>query len=114
MWCGILLSRSAFEGDSITIPPDSDQYSSAKAGRTIIARVPQGKTALAVEGDVNLKLAGKVAFVTGSTAGIGFAIAQSLATEGAQVYMNGRTQERVDAAMAKTLSAAADRQAHQL
>jgi NAD(P)-dependent dehydrogenase (short-subunit alcohol dehydrogenase family) len=50
--------------------------------------------------DVNLKLAGKVALVTGSTAGIGFAIAQSLAIEGAHVYVNGRTQKRVDAAMA--------------
>jgi len=49
---------------------------------------------------VNLKLAGKVALVTGSTAGIGFAIAQSLAIEGAHVYVNGRTQKRVDAAMA--------------
>ncbi len=45
--------------------------------------------------DVNLKLAGKVALVTGSTAGIGFAIAQSLAIEGAHVYVNGRTQKRV-------------------
>src|ERR1700731_511525 len=57
-----------------------------------------------VEGDVNLKLAGKVALVTGSTAGIGFAIAQSLAIEGAHVYVNGRTQERVDARMAATRS----------
>jgi len=56
---------------------------------------------------VNLKLAGKVALVTGSTAGIGFAIAQSLAIEGAHVYVNGRTQERVDAAMAAIRSHAA-------
>jgi len=49
---------------------------------------------------MDLKLAGKIALVTGSTAGIGLAIAKSLATEGAHVYVNGRTQERVDAAMA--------------
>jgi NAD(P)-dependent dehydrogenase (short-subunit alcohol dehydrogenase family) len=49
---------------------------------------------------VDLKLAGKVALVTGSTAGIGFAIANSLASEGAQVYVNGRTQPRVDSALA--------------
>jgi NAD(P)-dependent dehydrogenase (short-subunit alcohol dehydrogenase family) len=49
---------------------------------------------------VDLKLTNKVALVTGSTAGIGFAIAQSLAAEGAHVYLNGRTQKRVDAAVA--------------
>jgi NAD(P)-dependent dehydrogenase (short-subunit alcohol dehydrogenase family) len=49
---------------------------------------------------VDLKLIGKVALITGSTAGIGFAIAKSLASEGAHVYLNGRTQERVDAATA--------------
>jgi len=53
---------------------------------------------------MDLKLAGKVALVTGSTAGIGFAIAQSLAIEGAHVYVNGRTQKRVDAATAAVRS----------
>ncbi|HEY2125040.1 MAG TPA: SDR family oxidoreductase [Chthoniobacterales bacterium] len=37
--------------------------------------------------------------MTGSTAGIGFAIAQALAQEGARVIVNGRTQVRVDAAL---------------
>lgn len=50
--------------------------------------------------DMDLKLTGKVALVTGSTAGIGFAIAKSLAIEGAHVYVNGRTQTCLDAAMA--------------
>src|SRR6202046_585080 len=49
---------------------------------------------------MDLKLANKTALVTGSTAGIGLAIAQSLAREGAQVWVNGRTQQRVDAAIA--------------
>src|SRR5580692_7647932 len=53
---------------------------------------------------MDLKLAGKIALVTGSTAGIGLAIAKSLATEGAHVYVNGRTQERADAAMAEIRS----------
>jgi NAD(P)-dependent dehydrogenase (short-subunit alcohol dehydrogenase family) len=58
------------------------------------------------EGTVDLKLTHKVVLVTGSTAGIGFAIARSLASEGAHVYLNGRTQERVDRAMAAIRSQA--------
>lgn len=49
---------------------------------------------------MDLKLTGKLALVTGSTAGIGFAIARSLAAEGAHVFVNGRTRKRVDAAVA--------------
>ena len=45
---------------------------------------------------MNLRLDGKKALVTGSTAGIGFAIARALAREGASVVITGRTQERVD------------------
>jgi NAD(P)-dependent dehydrogenase (short-subunit alcohol dehydrogenase family) len=56
---------------------------------------------------VDLNLSGKIALITGSTAGIGFAIAKSLANEGAHVYVNGRTQERVNAAMAAIRSHAA-------
>src|SRR5450432_2964859 len=48
---------------------------------------------------MDLQLAGKRALVTGSTAGIGFAIAQELAAEGALVVVNGRTQQRVDDAV---------------
>lgn len=48
---------------------------------------------------MNLQLNGKTALVTGSTAGIGFAIAEALAAEGARVIVNGRTQPRVDAAI---------------
>jgi NAD(P)-dependent dehydrogenase (short-subunit alcohol dehydrogenase family) len=50
---------------------------------------------------MNLQLEGKRALVTGSTAGIGFAIAEALANEGATVIVNGRTQKRVDEALAK-------------
>ncbi len=50
---------------------------------------------------MDLQLSGKLALVTGSTAGIGYAIAESLAMEGARVVINGRTQARVDAALAK-------------
>jgi NAD(P)-dependent dehydrogenase (short-subunit alcohol dehydrogenase family) len=46
---------------------------------------------------VDIKLKGKTALITGSTAGIGLAIAKTLADEGAYVYLNGRTQARVDA-----------------
>jgi NAD(P)-dependent dehydrogenase (short-subunit alcohol dehydrogenase family) len=54
---------------------------------------------------VDLRLTGKIALVTGSTAGIGFAIAKALASDGAHVYVNGRTQERVDVAVAVQLLA---------
>jgi NAD(P)-dependent dehydrogenase (short-subunit alcohol dehydrogenase family) len=49
---------------------------------------------------MDLRIAGKTALVTGSTAGIGLAIAQSLAREGAHVWVNGRTQQRVEDASA--------------
>jgi NAD(P)-dependent dehydrogenase (short-subunit alcohol dehydrogenase family) len=47
---------------------------------------------------MDLQLDGKRALVTGSTVGIGFAIAKALAEEGAQVIVNGRTEERVSEA----------------
>ena len=45
---------------------------------------------------MELELKNKLALVSGSTAGIGFAIAQTLAREGAKVIVNGRTQAAVD------------------
>jgi NAD(P)-dependent dehydrogenase (short-subunit alcohol dehydrogenase family) len=48
---------------------------------------------------MNLGLHGKLAAISGSTAGIGLAIASTLAEEGARVVINGRTQARVDAAL---------------
>jgi len=44
---------------------------------------------------MDLKLRGKRALITGSTAGIGFAIARGLARERAEVIVNGRTEEKV-------------------
>jgi NAD(P)-dependent dehydrogenase (short-subunit alcohol dehydrogenase family) len=44
---------------------------------------------------MDLRLDGKRALVTGSTGGIGFAIAEGLAREGAEVIVNGRSEERV-------------------
>ena len=48
---------------------------------------------------MDLQLDGKLALVSGSTAGIGFAIANALAREGARVIVNGRSDERVASAM---------------
>jgi len=49
---------------------------------------------------MELKLTKKIALVTGSTAGIGYAIAASLAREGATVIVNGRAAAAVDGAVA--------------
>ena len=49
---------------------------------------------------MNLHLENKLALVSGSTAGIGFAIAKALAAEGARVIVNGRTEARVKEAIA--------------
>jgi NAD(P)-dependent dehydrogenase (short-subunit alcohol dehydrogenase family) len=50
---------------------------------------------------MDLQLKNRVALVSGSTAGIGYAIADALLREGARVIVNGRTQAAVDAAVAK-------------
>ena len=50
---------------------------------------------------MDLGLRGKVALVSGSTAGIGYAIAEALVREGARVIVNGRTPQSVDAAISK-------------
>jgi NAD(P)-dependent dehydrogenase (short-subunit alcohol dehydrogenase family) len=68
-------------------------------------RLPTG--AITYSSCMDLQLTGKVALVTGSTAGIGYAIAAALAREGARVIINGRTQRGVDAALAKLAPIAA-------
>ncbi len=50
---------------------------------------------------MDLELTGKLALITGSTAGIGFAISEALAREGADVIVTGRKQERVDEAVTR-------------
>jgi NAD(P)-dependent dehydrogenase (short-subunit alcohol dehydrogenase family) len=56
---------------------------------------------------MNIDLSGKTALVTGSTSGIGHAIAKGLAATGASVVVNGRTQAKVDAAAAALATAVA-------
>jgi NAD(P)-dependent dehydrogenase (short-subunit alcohol dehydrogenase family) len=55
---------------------------------------------------MKIDLSGKTALVTGSTSGIGHAIAKGLAVAGANVVVNGRTQAKVDIAVAAISSAA--------
>ena len=50
---------------------------------------------------MDLKLTGKKALISGSTAGIGYAIASRFLAEGASVIINGRSQESVDQAIAE-------------
>lgn len=50
---------------------------------------------------MKIDLSGKRAIVTGSTAGIGFAIAHGLAGSGAEVLINGRSEKSVEAAVKK-------------
>lgn len=50
---------------------------------------------------MNLELTNRAALITGSTGGIGYAIAHGLAAEGARVVLTGRTQASVDSALAR-------------
>jgi NAD(P)-dependent dehydrogenase (short-subunit alcohol dehydrogenase family) len=57
---------------------------------------------------MKIDLSGKTVLVTGSTSGIGQAVAKGLAAAGASVVVNGRTQSRVDAAIAAIAKALPD------
>jgi NAD(P)-dependent dehydrogenase (short-subunit alcohol dehydrogenase family) len=57
---------------------------------------------------MKIDLSGKTALVTGSTSGIGNAVARGLASAGAAVVVNGRTQTKVDAAVAALAKALPD------
>src|SRR5712664_3549674 len=63
------------------------------------------------EPPMDLQLTNKKALVTGSTAGIGFAIASLLAQEGASVVVNGRSQGRVEEAVRSIKKGSKDAQA---
>ena len=57
---------------------------------------------------MHIDLTGKTAIVTGSTGGIGFAIAKGLADSGASVVINGRQQEAVDHSISQLREQVAD------
>ena len=52
---------------------------------------------------MDLELNGKMALISGSTKGIGFAVAELLAREGAKVILNGRTEDAVSASQKEIL-----------
>ncbi len=54
---------------------------------------------------MNIQLSGKTAIVTGSTQGIGLAIAHGLAGSGATVVINGRSEPAVGQAVAAVKAA---------
>lgn len=54
---------------------------------------------------MDLQLEGARAFISGSTEGIGYVIAEALAREGADVVLNGRSADRVEAAVARLRAA---------
>ena len=58
---------------------------------------------------MDLKLTSQTALVTGSTAGIGLAIARRIAAEGADVIVCGRSKEKVDAAVSSIRDSGAAR-----
>lgn len=57
---------------------------------------------------MDLQLKGKTAIVTGATAGIGLAIARTLAKEGVSVTITGRSRDKLDAAVDQIATAAPD------
>jgi NAD(P)-dependent dehydrogenase (short-subunit alcohol dehydrogenase family) len=75
--------------------------------RSLVSRVPVSKNRIggsvchsyAEKKTMKIELRGRKAIVTGSTAGIGRAIAEGLARAGASVVINGRGEQRVAAAL---------------
>jgi NAD(P)-dependent dehydrogenase (short-subunit alcohol dehydrogenase family) len=82
--------------------PTSSLWLLARSKR--LSPVAPPTTCWAIGNGMDLQLKGKLALVSGSTAGIGFAIAAALAAEGAQVIVNGRTEGAVADAIARLKS----------
>ena len=93
---------------------DNGEFGHVRASCAIFARLgsrrkhptsgPANASVRDGESRMDLQLKGKRALVSGSTAGIGYAIAQALAREGARVIVNGRTPEAVEKAVAQLKS----------
>jgi len=62
-------------------------------------RVGQSPTSPGGRSQMDLRIAGRRVIVTGSSSGIGYAMAEALACEGAHVILNGRSEKNLDAAV---------------
>jgi NAD(P)-dependent dehydrogenase (short-subunit alcohol dehydrogenase family) len=91
----------------VTVLKGSEWASETFKREAVAGRIPKYARAPKTENkSMNLELEGKTALVTGGTAGIGLAIAQELAREGAVVTITGRDKTKLIAALASIAPAA--------
>src|SRR6478609_7326238 len=94
------LTQRATRTMNIAAPLGRPQSSPEKETITMISSAPVNTEPAATTTSTGRQLDGKTALVTGGNSGIGLATAQRLAAEGAHVFLTGRNQDTIDAAVA--------------